>query len=83
MSGVTATILQPARHGFVIDLKHGTRRCQVRVFEFEEQMVPGIDATCEMPVRMNEAEAEAQARLRQAQEMLRERICDGKEGGAA
>lgn len=74
MSEVTATILQPARHGFVIDLKHGARRCQVRVFEFEEQMVPGTDATCEMPVRLNEAEA--QSRLRQAQELLRERIVD-------
>jgi hypothetical protein len=63
-----ATILQPAKHGFVVDVEVGTRRTQVRVFEFE--VLPYRDGMCEMPKALTIPEAIA--RLREAMEALRE-----------
>jgi hypothetical protein len=63
-----ATILQPAKHGFVVDVGVGTRRTQVRVFEFE--VLPFRDGVCEMPKALTIPEAIA--RLREAMEALRE-----------
>lgn len=62
------TVLQPAKHGFVIDVSVGTRRTQVRVFEFEEQPFQG--GMCEMPKALTMAEGIA--RLRGAMELMRE-----------
>lgn len=62
------TVLQPAKHGFVIDVSVGTRRTQVRVFEFEEQAFQG--GVCEMPKALSMAEGIA--RLRGAMELMRE-----------
>jgi hypothetical protein len=61
-------ILQPAKHGFVVDVEVGTRRTQVRVFEFE--VLPYRDGMCEMPKALTIPEAIA--RLREAMEALRE-----------
>lgn len=64
-------LMKPAKHGFVLDLIDGERRVQVRVFEFENQQMPGAEGTmCEMPVSIDEAHAIA--RLRQAMEFMRE-----------
>lgn len=65
---MTSAVLQPAKHGFVVDLAVGTRRTQVRVFEFEEEAFQG--GVCEMPKAL--AIPEAIARLREAMEALRE-----------
>lgn len=65
-------LTKPAKHGFVLDLQDGERRVQVRVFEFENQQMPGLaeGTMCEMPVSIDEAQAIA--RLRQAMEFMRE-----------
>lgn len=71
---LTGELTQPANHGFVLDLMDGERRVQVRVFEFENQQMPGLPAgtMCEMPVSIDEAHAIA--RLRQAMEFMREQV---------
>lgn len=65
-------LMKPAKHGFVLDLIDGERRVQVRVFEFENQQMPGLaeGTMCEMPVSIDEAQAIA--RMRQAMEFMRE-----------
>lgn len=65
-------LTRPAKHGFVLDLMDGERRVHVRVFEFENQQMPGLAAgvMCEMPVSIDEGHAIA--RLRQAMEFMRE-----------
>jgi hypothetical protein len=65
-----STVLQPAKHGFVVDVEQGTRRTQVRVFEFEEQ--PFQTGVCEMPVPLSVPVAIQ--RLREVMEALRESI---------
>lgn len=67
-------ITKPAKHGFVIDMQDGERRVHVRVFEFENQQMPGLDEgiKCEMPVSIDEGHAIA--RLRQAMELMREEV---------
>ena len=70
---IESEIIKPAKHGFVIDLTEGERRVQVRVFEFERtEISPG--GMCEMPVTLHAGEA--QRRLRQAGEALRESVAD-------
>jgi hypothetical protein len=70
-------ITKPAKHGFVIDMQDGERRVHVRIFEFENQQMPGLDEgiKCEMPVSIDEGHAIA--RLRQAMEMMREEVLKG------
>lgn len=63
-------ILQPAKHGFVIDMEEGARRTQVRVFEFTEQPFQG--GVCEMPEPLTVPQGIA--RLREAMEVLRESV---------
>jgi hypothetical protein len=63
-----STVLQPAKHGFVVDVEQGTRRTHVRVFEFEEQ--PFQSGVCEMPLSV----PVAIQRLREVMEALRESI---------
>lgn len=63
-------ILQPAKHGYVVDIQDGTRRTQVRVFEFEEQPFQG--GMVEMPVVLTVPVAIQ--RFREAMEALRESI---------
>lgn len=65
---MTSAVLQPAKHGFVVDLEVGTRRTQVRVFEFEEEAFQG--GVCEMPRVLTLPEGIA--RLREAMEAMRE-----------
>ncbi len=65
---MTSAALQPAKHGFVVDLEVGTRRTQVRVFEFEEEAFQG--GVCEMPRALTLPEGIA--RLREAMEAMRE-----------
>lgn len=69
---MSTTILQISKHGWTVDIQDGDRRCHVRVFEFETQPVPNTAATCEMPVTIDTVHAVA--RLRQAQEALRESL---------
>ncbi|WP_395739323.1 hypothetical protein [Prosthecobacter sp.] len=45
------SMMQPARHGWVMDLQVGARRVHVRVFEFEEGPFQG--GTVEMPVALD------------------------------
>lgn len=70
-------LTKPAKHGFVLDLMDGERRVQVRVFEFENQQMPGLPAgtMCEMPVSIDEPHAIT--RLRQAMEFMREAAYGG------
>lgn len=65
-----STILQPTKHGFVIDLEDGARRTQVRVFEFEVQPFQG--GVCEMPVPLSVPQAIT--RLRETMEAMRESL---------
>jgi hypothetical protein len=65
---MTSVVLQPAKHGFMVDVEVGTRRTQVRVFEFES--LPYRDGVCEMPKALTIPEAIA--RLREAMEAMRE-----------
>lgn len=71
---LTGELTKPAKHGFVLDLIDGERRVQVRVFEFENQQMPGLPegTMCEMPVSIDEAQAIM--RLRQAMEFMREQV---------
>jgi hypothetical protein len=70
---LSGEITKPCKHGFVIDMQDGERRVHVRVFEFENQQMPGLDEgiKCEMPVSIDEGHAIS--RLRQAMERMRER----------
>lgn len=69
--GVEGVMMQPARHGFVIDLQDGERRVHVRVFEFERQeFLPGN--WCEMPVGMDVPLL--MVRLRECMEFVREEM---------
>lgn len=74
---LTGELTKPAKHGFVLDLMDGERRVQVRVFEFENQQMPGLaeGVMCEMPVSIDEAQAIM--RLRQAMEFMREAAFGG------
>jgi len=73
-------ITKPAKHGFVIDMQDGERRVHVRIFEFENQQLPGCaeGVTCEMPVSIDEGHAIA--RLRQAMELMREEVLAARDG---
>lgn len=71
---LSSELMKPAKHGFVLDLIDGERRVQVRVFEFENQQMPGLPTgtMCEMPVSIDEVQAIT--RLRQAMEFMREQV---------
>lgn len=77
MSGeVTSEIVQPAKHGWVVDLQQGAARFHVRVFAFEEQEYQ--QTRMEMPVTLDKPAAITA--LRQAMESLRESM-HGVKGG--
>lgn len=74
-------VTKPCKHGFVLDMQDGERRVHVRIFEFENQQMPGCvkGVTCEMPVSIDEGHAIA--RLRQAMELMRESVLSASEMG--
>lgn len=73
---VTSEIVQPAKHGWVVDLQQGAARFHVRVFAVEEQDYQ--QTRMEMPVTLDKPAAITA--LRQAMESLRESM-HGVKGG--
>ena len=52
-------VVQPCDHGYVLDGQRGRLRVQVRVFVFEEALVPGTAESAEYPRAVTAGEAVA------------------------
>ena len=50
-------VVKPCDHGFVLDGSRGRMRVQVRVFVFEEAVVPGTGQSAEYPRPLTAGEA--------------------------